>query len=60
MSDKMNEQFYRLGRALSALCAQYNSCRWIANSRSSVMRRFAMKMKAQALIKHDRIMRGEA
>ncbi|WP_199884924.1 hypothetical protein [Pseudomonas bohemica] len=54
----MNNYIERTGRALNVLWAQYNSCRYIANSKTGEVRRLAMKLKTKALIKHDRIMRG--
>ncbi len=56
----MNDHIERTGRALDVLWTQFNACRFIAKSKSSAFKKFALKLKTEALIEHDRILRGDA
>ncbi|MBX9404764.1 hypothetical protein K5E40_03625 [Pseudomonas baetica] len=55
----MNEQMLRTGKALEVLWAQFHSARVVANTKQSWVKRFVLSLKTKALIKHDRILRGE-
>lgn len=50
----------RTGRALAVLWDQYRSWRFMANSKSLIAKRLCLRMRVKALIKADRILRGEA
>lgn len=55
----MNEQILRAGRALEVLWSQFHSVRIIENTGQSWVKRYVLSLKVKALIKHDRILRGE-
>ena len=56
----ITDHLARTGRALAVLWDQYRSWRFMANSKSLVAKRLCLRMRVNALIKADRILRGEA
>lgn len=58
----MSDHIKRVGRALAILWRQFreweHTTAWIAGN--GTMKRWHIASKCKALIKHDRVMRGEA